>query len=49
MFNQAGYAFALKPANLRYIPVTIPAPTPQNPALSYQKRTITSDYYSFSV
>lgn len=48
-FDQGGYAFILKPERLRYIPVTIPDPTPQNPALSYQTRTIATDYYKFNV
>jgi hypothetical protein len=48
-FNSAGYAFSLKPENLRLVPVTIPAPTPQNPSVSYQTRTITSDYYNFNI
>jgi len=46
-FDQGGYAFCLKPANLRYQAVTIPTPTPQNPALSYATRNVSSDYYSF--
>ena len=46
-FDRAGYAFALKPADLRYEPVTIPAPTPQNPDYSYATRTASTDYYSF--
>jgi hypothetical protein len=48
-FDKYGYAFQLKPVNLRYQPVTIPDPTPQNPALSYQTRTVSTDYYSFNV
>ena len=48
-FDNGGYAFMLKPANLRYIPVTIPDPIPQNPALSYAPRTVSSDYYSFTI
>ena len=48
-FDNSGYAFVLKPENLRYVPVTIPAPTPQNPAVSYQTRTVTSDYYNFNM
>ena len=48
-FDSAGYAYALKPVNLRYIPVTIAAPTPQNPELSYATRTISKDYYSFNI
>lgn len=46
-FDTAGYAFALKPEELRYEPVVIPVPTPQNPALSYETRTVTKDYYQF--
>ena len=47
-FDRTGYAFALKPLALRYIPVTIPDPTPQNPNYSYATRTVSSDYYSFN-
>jgi len=47
-FDEGGYAFVLKPANLRYTPVTIPVPTPQNPAYSYQTRNASSDYYNFN-
>lgn len=46
-FDRAGYAFVLKPPELRYTPVTIPTPTPQNPAYSYSTREASSDYYSF--
>jgi hypothetical protein len=46
-FDRAGYAFSLKPENLRYKPVTIPTPTPQNPAYSYSTRKASTDYYSF--
>jgi len=48
-FDKASYAFALKPANLRYKPVTIPDPTPQNPNYSYATRDVSSDYYNFKV
>ena len=34
-FDENGYAFVLKPEKLRYIPITIPLPPPQNPELSY--------------
>ena len=47
-FDEAGYAFALKPANLRYQEVTIPKPTPQNPAYSYGTRNIKTDFYNFN-
>jgi hypothetical protein len=48
-FDENGYAFVLKPEKLRYTPVTIPAPPPQNPELSYATRTIQSDFYKFQV
>jgi hypothetical protein len=47
-FDETGYAFSLKPANLRYQPVIIPNPTPQNPAYSYATRNSSTDYYSFN-
>lgn len=46
-FDNCSYAFCLKPENLRFKPVTIPNPKPQNPALSYATRESKSDYYSF--
>ena len=48
-FNENGYALVLKPEKLRYIPVTIPLPPPQNPELSYATRTIQSDFYKFNI
>uniref|UniRef100_A0A6C0KPD4 phosphoinositide phospholipase C n=1 Tax=viral metagenome TaxID=1070528 RepID=A0A6C0KPD4_9ZZZZ len=48
-FDENGYAFVLKPENLRYIPVTIPMPPPQNPELSYATKTVSSDFYSFNI
>jgi hypothetical protein len=47
-FDRAGYAFALKPSELRYQPVTVPAPTPQLPEYSYATREASTDYYSFN-
>jgi hypothetical protein len=46
-FDNCGYAFCLKPQDLRYQPVTIPEPTTQDPALSYETRNVTTDFYSF--
>ena len=46
-FDSCGYAFCLKPAELRYIPTTIPTPKVQNPQLSYQTRNVSTDYYNF--
>jgi hypothetical protein len=46
-FDRAGYAFALKPPELRYQPITVPAPIPQNPSYSYATRNSSTDYYNF--
>lgn len=46
-FDRSGYAFSLKPAELRYKPVTVPKPTPQLPEYSYATRTASTDYYNF--
>lgn len=48
-FDRCTYAFCLKPERLRYVPVTIPLPDPQNPEYSYATRKVESDYYSFDV
>jgi len=48
-FDNSNYAFCLKPERLRYIPVVVKAPPPQNPALSYASRDVSSDYYSFKI
>ena len=48
-FEEKGYAFVLKPENLRYIPVTIPLPPDQNPELSFATKTVQSDFYSFNI
>jgi hypothetical protein len=47
-FDNAGYAFALKPIDLRYQPVTIPTPTAQNTDYSYETRNVSTDYYNFN-
>ena len=46
-FDRAGYAFALKPVELRYQPVTFPEPTAQLPEYSYATRNVSTDYYNF--
>jgi hypothetical protein len=48
-FSDAGCAFVLKPEKLRDIPVTVSAPTPQNPAVSYQPRSVKTKNYSFNI
>jgi len=47
-FDSGTYAFVLRPAELRYQPVNVPAPTPQNPNYSYATRNVTTNYYSYS-
>jgi len=47
-FDRAGYAFALKPDDLRYQPVTVAAPTPQLPEYSYATRNASTDFYDFN-
>jgi len=48
-FDNNGYAFVLKPENLRYIPNTVPLPPPQNPELAFAPRTVQSDFYKFNI
>ena len=48
-FDNAGYAFVLKPTRLRFIPVTNPMPTPQQEAYSYASRNYNTDYYNFDI
>ena len=49
LFEKAGSAFILKPKSLRYIPVTVPDPTPAPPEYSYESRNVETDYYSFKM
>ena len=48
-FDNEGSAFVLKPASLRYVPVTIDMPPPPPKAYSYKERSVESDYYSFTI
>jgi len=48
-FDTNGYAFVLKPENLRFIPTTVAAPVAQNPDLNYAPRKVDADYYSFKI
>ena len=48
-FDKQKAAFVLKPAKLRYIPVTIPQPTPPPKDYSYETRTLKTDYYSYNI
>ena len=47
-FDRAGYAFALKPIALRYLAVTVAAPTEQLAEYSYATRNASTDFYSFN-
>lgn len=48
-FGTKGHAFVLKPKPLRYIPVTIPVPKPQDKKVSYANRKVSGDFYGFNV
>ena len=48
-FEENGYAFILKPEKLRFIPITIPLPPPQNPDLAYAPRSVQSEFYKFNI
>lgn len=48
-FNNNGFAFVLKPEDLRYKEVTIDEPPKQKPELSYAPREVKGDYYSFQI
>jgi hypothetical protein len=49
IFDVQGYAFVLKPENLRHHQVSIPDPPLPNPDVSYATRTISSDFYKFDI
>ena len=48
-FDKVGYAFALKPEKLRYIPIMIEETPPNDPLLNFAPRTISKDYYTFDI
>jgi hypothetical protein len=48
-FSRKGSAFALKPDILRYVPIVIPEPKPQNPKYSYSTRTFGNEYYTMDI
>jgi hypothetical protein len=48
-FDNAGYAFVLKPQKLFAPPAQVVNVTPQDPALSYETRVITGKNYSFKI
>jgi len=48
-FNDAGRAFVLKPEKLRYVPVVVEDPPPQDESVSFATRTVSSDFYKFEI
>jgi hypothetical protein len=48
-FSRGGSAFVLKPVNLRFTPIILPDPKPQNPNFSYATRTFGNQYYTMNV
>lgn len=49
LFNDAGLAYILKPEDERYVITTIPDPTPQDPNLSYARKTIEKPFFKMSI
>lgn len=48
-FDNCGYAFSLKPKDLRGFPATIENPAPQKESYSYAPRTLSSKLYNFKI
>ena len=48
-FAENKAAFVVRPARFRYVPVTVPAPKPQTPKVSYANKPIKSDYYDHTI
>jgi len=48
-FDNAATAFALKPREVRYAPITIPDPIPQNPDYNYATREVETEYYTYKI
>ena len=48
-FNSKRSAFVLKPKNQRFIPLTIPIPSPAKEEYSYKPRHIKTNYYSLKI
>ena len=48
-FDKEKSAFVLKPAKLRYVPVTIPQPNPPPKEYSYETRVLKTDYYNYNI
>jgi hypothetical protein len=49
LFNSAGHAFIMKPADLLYVPVTVDPLPPLDKSLSYGYTNHASEYYNFNL
>ena len=49
MFNNNGCAFILKPAEMRYYPITITIPSKNPPGYSFNTREITNEFIELSI
>jgi hypothetical protein len=49
MFNDAGCAFILKPASMRYYPIEVIIPKENDPNLSFGPREVKAPYMSFTI
>jgi hypothetical protein len=48
-FDKQKSAYVLKPAKLRYVPVSIPQPNPPPKDYSYETRVLKTDYYNYNI
>jgi hypothetical protein len=48
-FDRGASAFVLKPQELRYVPLIIPDPVPQNPDYSFDPRTVENQYFDLQI
>jgi len=48
-FDEVGTAFVLKPEALRYIPVTVDAPTTAPDNYSFKERSVSTNFYNFTI
>ena len=49
MFNNTGCAFILKPAEMRYYPITITVPSQNPPSYSFNSREIKTKFMELSI
>ena len=49
MFNTAGCAFILKPADMRYYPITVTIPSPNPASYSLKPTDVKTRFIEFSI